>query len=457
MTPKMPFFLPYQQHWIQDDSRLKLMEKSRQIGMSWTAAYGLVREQALQSTRLDAWVSSRDESQARLFLDDCHAFADILQLAACDLGTCALEGKQRSSAFVLEFANGKRIHSLSSNPDAQAGKRGTRVLDEFALHPEPEQLYNIAYPGITWGGRLEIISTHRGAQHLFNKLVEEARHGGNPKGISLHRVTLEDALDQGFLEKLKHKLPKDDPRQQMDDGSYFDFIRASCVDEEAFQQEYMCHPSDDRSAFISDHLITLCSTDEPDWEWTHLPEKGAATSEFFAGVDIARKGDLSVFWLMESLGDVLHTRMVRVFRDTPFSTQEQLLYDWLDNPRVRRVCIDQSGLGRQFAERAEQRFGAGRVEGLTFTAALKEQLAYPLRTAFENRSLRIPSEKTIRADLRAVRRDTTRTGSVRIGAERTRDGHADRFWALALALHAASHAQSRPHYESLTPLTRHSR
>lgn len=65
------FFLPYQQAWLRDKSRIKLMEKSRQIGMSWTAAYELVRRHALSGCKLDSWVSSRDEMQAKLFIDDC--------------------------------------------------------------------------------------------------------------------------------------------------------------------------------------------------------------------------------------------------------------------------------------------------------------------------------------------------------------------------------------------------
>ena len=32
-------FLPFQEKWIKDDSRLKMMEKSRQIGISWSTAY----------------------------------------------------------------------------------------------------------------------------------------------------------------------------------------------------------------------------------------------------------------------------------------------------------------------------------------------------------------------------------------------------------------------------------
>ncbi|HTB63805.1 MAG TPA: hypothetical protein VK737_09470, partial [Opitutales bacterium] len=63
-------FLPYQKRWIEDRSRLKLLEKSRQVGMSWATAYALVRRQAEPGARLDAWVASRDETQARLFLED---------------------------------------------------------------------------------------------------------------------------------------------------------------------------------------------------------------------------------------------------------------------------------------------------------------------------------------------------------------------------------------------------
>ena len=59
--------LPYQKRWILDGSRIKLMEKSRQIGISWASAYSLVRRKCTTGARYDAWVSSRDEIQAKLF------------------------------------------------------------------------------------------------------------------------------------------------------------------------------------------------------------------------------------------------------------------------------------------------------------------------------------------------------------------------------------------------------
>ena len=78
--------LPYQRRWVLDPARIKVMEKSRQIGISWASAYSLVRRKTITGARYDGWVSSRDEIQARLFLDDCKHFAGILKTACRDLG-----------------------------------------------------------------------------------------------------------------------------------------------------------------------------------------------------------------------------------------------------------------------------------------------------------------------------------------------------------------------------------
>jgi phage FluMu gp28-like protein len=441
MKPKvMPFFLPYQRRWILDGARLKIMEKSRQVGMSLATAYRLVRKHVIARQCRDSWVSSRDEMQAKLFLADCCTFASLFDVAATKMQRRVLTPKARTSAMAVTFANSTTVHSLSSNPDAQAGKRGNRVLDEFALHGDPKLLYSIALPGITWGGQLEIISTHRGSFNFFNQLIHEARHEGNPKRFSLHRVTLQDALEQGFLAKLKAKLPVNDPRQFMDAAQYFDFIRTTCPDEATFQQEYMCQPLDDRTAFLPSDMIRACEY-PADTQWQidlpHLQKDwGISHGDYYLGVDLGREHDLTVFWLLERVGDVMHTRLVECLAQQTFVAQEDVLHELLRIPNLRRVCIDQTGMGRQFAERAAAKFGACRVEGVTFTAEVKESLAYLLRTFFENRVVRIPNDDSIRADLHAIRREVTSAGNLRFSADRGRNGHADRFWALALAIHA---------------------
>lgn len=433
-------FLPSQTRWINDNSRLKLAEKSRQIGWTWATGYACVRRTARQGAKWDQWISSRDELQARLFIEDCKLWADVLQLGARDFGEQVIDQGQRQSAYVLEFTSGRRIHSMSSNPDAQAGKRGGRVLDEFALHPDPRKLWSIAYPGITWGGSLEVFSTHRGSHNFFNQLIREIREGGNPKGISLHRVTLEDALNEGLLYKLQQKLPKDDPRQEMDEAAYFDFVRAGCVDEESFQQEYMCRPADDDVAFLEYDLIAGCEYPQGiDWRLVE-------GSELYLGIDIGRKRDLTVLWVVERLGDVLYTRHVETLANMSKPDQDAIIWPWI--ARCHRTCIDGTGLGIGWVDDAQRRFGESRVEGVTFTAKVKEELAYPVRNRMQERTLRIPYDQHIRSDLRSVTKQTTAAGNIRFTAERTPDGHADRFWALSLAIHAAATPAAPIAYQS---------
>lgn len=437
-------FLPFQSKWIQDGSRIKLMEKSRQIGISWSTAYGADERAAAQGARHDEWVSSRDDIQARLFIEDCKLWAGIMNLAANDLGQQVLDPEKKLTAYVLQFASGRRIHSMSSNPDAQAGKRGSRILDEFALHADQRKLWAIAYPGITWGGSMEIVSTHRGSNSFFNGLIREAREKGNPKRISLHRVTLQDALDQGFLFKLQQALPADAEQQDMDEAAYFDFVRGGAADAESFDQEYMCVPADDDAKFLEYGLITACEySGGTDWQ---RPLEGPFTGRLFCGVDIGRKKDLTVLWVVEQLGDVLYTRHVETLERMRKSAQEAILWPWFEV--CDRICIDSTGMGIGWADDAQDEFGAHRVEAVNFSAQVKEALAYPLKGAMEDRAVRIPDDPLIRSDLRKVQKVTTSAGNIRFVAESTPDGHADRFWALALAIHAAGNPAAPIDYVS---------
>jgi len=116
--------------------------------------------------------------------------------------------------------------------------------------------------------------------------------------------------------------------------------------------------------------------------------------------------------------------------------------------------MDYTGLGIGWGDDAQDKFGSYKVECVTFTPRVKEQLAYPVRSTMEDRRLRIPYDPKIRADLRQVTKQVTIAGNVRFTAERTVDGHADHFWALALALHAASNPPSAIEFTAAPRLSR---
>jgi len=425
-----PFFLSYQSAWSQDTHSRLLAEKSRQIGWTWTTAHGLARRHALADYALDTWGTSRDDLQAMLAVQDCKKFCDILHAGANDLGLQVLD-KRGSSGHVLAFANGTKYYSLSSNPDAQAGKRGGRVGDEFALNSDNRMLYGIMSPGVTWGGFIWLFSTHRGSENYFNTLIQEARFKGNKKRWHVYRVTLQDALECGFLYKLQSKLPANDERLEMDEQAYFDFIKDQSPDEETFAQEYMCVPSDDASAFISYDLMDGCKH-VANSEW-----QAVGDGDLYLGVDVGRTKDLTVFWLEEKVSGLKLVRSVKTMQNATFAEQEEYFYKTMDNPQVKRACVDQTGIGRQFAERGTERYGS-RVEGVNFNGPVKEDMAYKVKASLEDKTRRIPDDPLIVADFRSIRKTTTSAGNIRFEGDKGVNGHADRFWACGLCDMAGS-------------------
>ncbi len=344
----MPYFLPYQAAWIHDNSPLKIVEKSRQIGLTFTDAFDSVLKAATRGARLDVWVSSRDERQARLYLEDCARWAKLLDRAARLRGERVLGGKEALSAHSLEFASGRRIHSLSSNPNALAGKRGHVKIDEFALHHEQRLLYRVAKPVTTWGGQLCLISTHRGDQTVFAEIIREIKEGGNPMGWSLHTVPLQLAADQGLVERINAKKERAESRE--------DFLartRRECIDEEQWLQEYCCVPADESAAFLTYELITSCVEADCLRGMDYIQ---SSTNPFYAGVDVARKKDLCVIDVGEKIGDVVWDRLRIELRGRPFSEIEAELRAVLRLRQVKRACMDATGMGIQLAERARERF-----------------------------------------------------------------------------------------------------
>ena len=174
------------------------------------------------------------------------------------------------------------------------------------------------------------------------------------------------------------------------------------------------------------------------------PNAELGTQILFLGVDVGRDHDLTVFWVLRAgRGRLLHPRRSSASRARPSTLRKRALFAWLERPQVTPL------LHRRHRHRApvlpsalSSASDSYRVERVTFTGPVKEELAYPVRAAFEDRSLRIPSDPFIRADLRAIRKEATLSGNIRFTADRGKNGHADRFWALALALHAGKKRRS---------------
>jgi phage FluMu gp28-like protein len=134
---------------------------------------------------------------------------------------------------------------------------------------------------------------------------------------------------------------------------------------------------------------------------------------------------------------VLWLRELFAARRLSFAAQAEELDRVMARYRVERVSIDQTGMGEMPVEEARRRHGAYRVEGVLFTAAAKQRLAQLAKRHFEDRSLRLPPDPDLRRDLHALKQAVGASGVPRFVVDGDTDGHADRAWALFLALAAA--------------------
>jgi phage FluMu gp28-like protein len=106
--------------------------------------------------------------------------------------------------YRVKFASGYQVTALSSRPSNLRGKQGRVVIDEAAFHEDFPELMKAALALLMWGGRVHVISTHDGADNPFNKLIQDIRAGR--KRYSLHRITLDDAIGDGLVERICLKL-----------------------------------------------------------------------------------------------------------------------------------------------------------------------------------------------------------------------------------------------------------
>lgn len=421
------YFLPYQIKWLQDTSQIKLWEKSRRIGATYVQAFEDVLD-CISGNVPAVWFSSADESAAKEYIMYCAQWAKLFDKGAKDLGEQVLPDNTAIKTFVIEFSNGRRITGLSSNPKAFRSKGGKVVLDEFAFHNDAVALWKAAKPVITWGYPLRILSTHHGKQTLFFKFVESIKSG--KLNWSLHTTTIYDAVEQGLVDKiLKRKTTKEERDAWLKEQEENSFDRTTWL------EEYCCTPVDEATAFLSYEQIFTIERENILAGPSSLNDPNI---NLYVGVDIGRKKDLTVIWILEEVEKFLFTRKVIELERTPFKSQKEILFSYLSLQGFRRACIDATGLGMQLAEEAQDRFGRYRVEPITFTGKIKEELAYNLLRLVEDRQVYIPPDKNIREDLHSVRKITTASNNIRFDVQQSEvSGHADRFWALALACYAA--------------------
>jgi phage FluMu gp28-like protein len=248
----------------------------------------------------------------------------------------------------------------------------------------------------------------------------------------------------------RRKLTDVPPPDEHARRAWLDELRATCPDQGTWDEEYMCVPQSEANSLLTYELIRGCERAAEEMPVVDDPREVKLNGPLYVGMDIGREKDLTCFWVLGKVGDVYETRLLKTFFKAPYDLQESYLDLLMQECKPARMCIDATGIGDMLAERAVARHGSWRVEKVKFTAESKSSMAMPLVRLFEDRLIRVPAAAEVREDLHKVRKIVTAAGNVRFDAKHDEGGHADRFWALALAYHATDQA----HAPVRAPLTR---
>jgi phage FluMu gp28-like protein len=415
--------LPYQRKWVDDPARFKIGCWSRQVGKSFACAAEAV-ESSLLTPKTEWVILSAGERQALEFMRKVKEWAEAWRFAIADYAELRDSAEAVLKSAEVNWPNGSRVLALPANPDTARGYSANLILDEFAFHEKPDEIWRAIYPSITnplkGAKAIRIVSTPNGSGNKFHDLWSK------PNEWSKHRVTIHDAVAQG--------LPLD-----------IEQLRAGLDDPDGWAQEFECEFVDSAAVLLPYELIATCES--PEATVSVPPEfYTGSTRSLYCGIDFGRKKDLTVCWTAERIGDVLQTREVLELRNTDTPTQIEILRPRLRS--ARRVCLDYTGPGVGLGDFLAKEFGPydpsahkfGRVELCQFTNPLKVDVFSKLRMAFEQVKLRVPVSRVVREDLHSMQRVTTATGSVTYRAPHTEDGHADRCTALALCVRAGTTA-----------------
>ncbi|MFN3595163.1 MAG: terminase large subunit domain-containing protein [Thiobacillaceae bacterium] len=427
-----PILYPYQRRYLADASRWKAACWSRQTGKTFTTALEAVLDclTAEAEGRIARWTIlsiSRDRAIDAIRTGaalHAQAIGAVYELLMDD--SLGIE----QQAAMVKFPGGSYVRAIAARPETARGMSDNLILDEFAHHKDNRALWRALVPVVSKPSlKIRVISTPNGVGDMFHEIMTA------DDGLwSRHVVTIHDAVADG--------LPRD-----------INELRRAARDPDTWAQEFECVFLDRAGREWLTYEEILAALEAPP-----LPPYDG--KPVYVGMDIAARGDLSVIAVLEDVGaGVLALREMQVMRGESFAAQLARLDGVFRAYRVARCCIDQTGMGEMPVQEAQRRHGQYRVAGVLFTAPVKLDLAVALKDRMQARRLLLPPgalaepKEALIDDLRAVRMEPGAGGVPKLLADRDGAGHADRFWALALACAAAGEGVPVYGYESVARRT----
>ena len=459
--------LGYQKRWIADKSQLKIAEKSRRTGLTWAEAAddALIASLAKKDGGSDVFYIGSNKEMAREFIDAVAMWAKAFNYAAGEIQEEVLRDENKDIlTYVIYFASGFKVKALSSNPKNLRGMQGVVVIDEAAFHEYLAEVLKAALALTMWGAKVRLISTHNGADNLFNELILDSRAG--KKRYSVHTITLDDACAEGLDQRIC-QVSKQVWTIEKEVEWKENLLNDTATKEDA-EEEYYCVPKNGSGLWLSRALIERQMSEKTpvvrfeakdgfslvsestrykemeDWsEKTLAPilQNLSPNLLHFFGDDFARSGDMTSFVILAQQQNLTkQVQFIVELGNMPYKQQEQIVLFILKRlPRFSGGAFDARGNGGYLAESARDAFGS-LIDCVQLSEKWYREHTAPFKAALEDGELEsIPKDADILADLRSFQ---VVKGVPRIPDKRAKsaDGKSKRHGDTAIALLLAHYA-----------------
>lgn len=461
----------WQDDFIKNRNRYICLLKSRQTGFSFVVAIkGLVKAFDPARTQYTKQFVSYNEEDAQEKIRYARQFYDSIPKRY-------KKKLVHQTATMLEFADvgGKTTSRLISLPCRQPrGRNGDICLDEFAIYlPRlSKEIYTAASFCTLRKGCIEVGSTPLGTIGKFYEICTDRENYPNFDRYFVPwwyaRVMCKDV--RGAVQLAKD-MPTEERVERFGTDRLISLYRNSTLED--FQQECECVFIDSSASYISLDLIYAntpgrreddiplniendeeyfnakrdveihCFKDADDFILNYSPEKYG--SPLYMGLDIGRTSDATVFYIIGLVNGKQRSVLRHEMRNADFDSQFDVLCRLMENLPIYRCAIDNGGIGSNLAENAQKRYGE-RVEQYRFSLQSKEVLAMNVKMGLERREYELDNNRDFHAQIHSIKRTPSSGGGFRYDAERNERGHADSFWAWALASYAASAKNTTPSF-----------
>ncbi|WP_140921071.1 hypothetical protein [Limnobaculum xujianqingii] len=341
-------------------------------------------------------------------------------------------GKTRHiTAYRIRYSSGYQVVALSSRPANIRGLQGLVIIDEAAFHQDVQGVLDAATALLIWGGRIIVISSHKGKSNPFNQFVNDIENGLYGPDASVYRVTFDDAVANGLFERvcfMKGEAPtveskkawytrirnaygprKAAMREELDaiprdgngvciPGVWIENAMPPSPDRVVLRlildDDFAKKPNEERKSFVADWIARYL---EP------VIEKLDKNLRYAFGEDFARHRDFSSVLLMAVLPNLYRdVPLIIEMHKVPTRQQEQILWHLLHAIQRFSGGMDATGPGQTLAEYTADEFGHDRIAQVNLSRSWYGTWMPKMIQGFEDGIITLPADDNVKQDIHSI-------------------------------------------------------